>query len=329
MSNCITCFTTVDMRSAKHCATCNGVLHKDCAINDGGTFYCDTCYTVKQEEGEKVDVKIPDVIRRSHIEVYRSCPFKFLHEVIKGIEQPKNIYSQLGIDLHALFDKLNKKPSYSKKQMTDDFKSCWEKYPDEIFNGVCKDKMYKRAIDSIDTAYSIIPSMGEPFASEETIEFSVGKNLPKVSTTADRVDEIGDELEIHDWKTGTVMIGKKLSTDIQAPLYIYGVQDKYKRPVRRFTFHYFSENKQRVFERVANDIYKCTVGKRDYVFNITDAIKEVQRVFSKIQQGHFNIPSDTRKMYYTCKVCHLREMEICQGADIESWKQYNKKGRGY
>ena len=42
---------------------------------------------------------IPDVIRRSHIETYRSCPYKFYMEVIKGMEQGDTIYTKMGTDL--------------------------------------------------------------------------------------------------------------------------------------------------------------------------------------------------------------------------------------
>lgn len=323
--NCKTCFTKIDMRSAVRCSTCSEALHKDCAINDGGTFFCDVCYTVKQEEGNKSEIVIPDVIRRSYIETYKSCPYKFYMQVIKGYEMPPNIYTQLGIDLHELIEKACQDKSYLKADMMKDFNNIWNEYNDELFDDVDRDKMYARGIDSIDTIYEILKTLPEkPYTSEETINFSIGENMPLVQATSDRVDLINGELEVSDWKTGAVMVGQKLSTDLQAPLYINSIKEKYNMPVRKFIFYYLQENKKRVFERVDENNYVCIVGKREYRINLIDAIREVKTMFGRIKKGQFNIPRDTRKMYFTCKMCHLRKQEICSGADIQVWKQYNQ-----
>jgi RecB family exonuclease len=139
----------------------------------------------------------------------------------------------------------------------------------------------------------------------------------------DRIDEVNGELEMHDWKTGRVMVGQKLSSDLQAPLYIYGTKLHFSKPVRSFTFYYLNENKTRTFTRSAEDpnVYICTVNKRQYKINILDGVREIQRVFSQIKKGNFNIPQDTKKMHFTCKMCHLKKQGICEGADLQSWNQ--------
>ena len=53
MTWCKNCFGSVDMRRDTKCATCNSPLHKECAIKEDGTSYCDVCYTVKEETKEK------------------------------------------------------------------------------------------------------------------------------------------------------------------------------------------------------------------------------------------------------------------------------------
>ena len=65
------------------------------------------------------------------------------------------------------------------------------------------------------------------------------------------------------------------------------------------------------------------VGKRKYNINIQDAVRKVQHVFSQINKGNFNIPSDGKSMYYRCKMCHVKAKGLCEGADIQAWKQYN------
>lgn len=184
--------------------------------------------------------------------------------------------------------------------------------------------MKERGIISIENYYRLTESLGKQFASEVTIHFSVGENLPKVQMTFDRIDENENGgLDVLDWKTGAVMVGKKLSSDLQAPLYIKGIQEHYGRRVDTFRFIYLSENKERIFERIDEQNYVCKVGKREYFININDAIKEVQRVFSKIQKGYFSIP-DGSSMHYTCKFCHIKDRGICEGADIQAWKNANQ-----
>lgn len=316
--NCKNCFTTVDGRSAEVCESCGSPLHKDCAISDGGT-YCDVCYTVRSSEPRTVDFTVPDVIRRTYIETYRSCPYKFFKEVIEGNQPPGTIYTQLGIDLHEWFDRAINDRRITKATMLPEMEIIFESYDEELFGDVSKEKMHTRMIDSIDTFYHIIEDMPIPFTTEQTIHYSIGKDLPLVEFTMDVVHEIDGELELVDWKTGQVMVGQKLSTDLQAPIYIYGVNKHFGKPVRKFTFYYLQENKHRVFERVDDDNYVCRVGKKEYKINLTDAIREVKTVFSHIKKGNFNIPQDTKKMYFTCKMCNVKAIGQCQGADIQSW----------
>ena len=97
-------------------------------------------------------------------------------------------------------------------------------------------------------------------------------------------------------------------------------------PVRKFTFYYLKDNKERVFERINNDEYQCMVGKRKYIINITDKIREVQSIFSQIKKGNFNIPINTSGMHYTCKTCHIASQGLCAGADVQVWNQFQNKG---
>ena len=204
--------------------------------------------------------------------------------------------------------------------MKEEYMKLFEEYPDYFFERVSKSDMKKRAETSIETFYNIISNMGEQFASEVTIQFSVGDNLPKVQMTFDRINKNENgNLEVFDWKTGSVMVGQKLSSDIQAPLYIKGIQDHYNKQVDSFTFLYVNENKERVFNRIDDLNYVCRVGKKEYFININEAIKEIQRVFSKIQKGSFNIPSG-KNMNYICKYCHIKEKNLCEGADVQSWR---------
>lgn len=326
MEYCNSCtFPIDDLRTSKKCGTCDNYIHKECVIEKDGVFFCDNCFTVRKQRPEKITFSIPEKIRRTYIETYRSCPFKFLKEVIEGNEQPPTCYTQVGIDLHDMFELGLNDRSYRMEKMKQDFNDIWDNtYPNmDLFESEEQKKnMYKRAMDSIETYYLVLPELPIPMVTEQTIRYSIGDDIPEVEFTMDAIIENADgELELLDWKTGKVMVGVKLSSDLQAPLYIYGVQKHFGRPVKRFTFYYLHENKIRIFEHAGGDDYKCIVGKREYYINLTDAVKEVKRMFAQIKKGNFNIPQDTRKMHFTCKMCHIRKQGLCRGADEESWHQ--------
>jgi RecB family exonuclease len=329
MLTCLNCYGEIeDLRKETRCVTCEGELHKLCSIKDGDKHYCDACYTtIPQTSSTSTIVDLPDVIRRSYIELYKSCPYSFYLEVIKQLPTKTSIEAQIGIDLHEMFEKFSKDRTYTKEQMIEDFGQIWYNYSPDFFNDEKhKQNMYQRAIDSVDTFYTIAPDMTNTVATEEKIIYSIGEGIPKVSITMDKIEEVDGELEMVDWKTGAVMVGKKLTTDLQAPLYIKAVIEKYKRPVRKFTFYYLKENKFRVFERVNDDVYACKVRNNEYRISLTETIREVKSMFSRMKNGDFNIPRDTKKMYFTCKMCSFRQDGTCAGAEEESWKQSARRG---
>lgn len=329
---CASCGQPVKKADKTRCSVCDGSLHKDCALTKDNQNYCDNCYAVdEQSPNLPQSFTIPEVIRRSYIETYRACPYKFYREVLMGETADENgIHAQIGIDLHELFGKAClENPNYTKEHMTDEFRPIWNNYEAGKFSCIeQQSELLSRSKECITRFYEILPSFPHrAFAIEEKLEFAVGDLLPKISTTLDRVDRLGDELHITDWKTGKVMVGEKLSSDLQAPLYIYGAQEKYGMPVKSFRFIYLQDGKERLFTRIENsNTFVCTVRKRDYFISPDAAVKEVQSVFGRIMNGDFNIPQDVKKMYFHCKMCHLQEQKKCQGADVQSWYNTQKTG---
>lgn len=335
MKNCNSC--NLPLKSGIKCNICSLEIHKDCAIKENDTIYCDTCYINKDEKEKKEEqFEIPDTIRRSYIENYKSCPYMFYMLAVKGLEPPFSSFAQLGIDLHNLFELGSKGEIKSAEHMKLLYENIWEKYNDEMFESdtfLYKDKsieelkidLYAQMHRAIDTFYEILPTLPKkPFALEEKIEYEINPDLPKISITMDRIDEEDGMLVVHDWKTGRVTTGTKISTDLQMPLYTFLIQEHYGKKVKRFEFHYLSEKKERIFEHNHGNEYICTVGKREYKVDILDAIKEVQSILARIKNREFNIPQQNIKnMYFTCKTCGIRKIGKCEGADNQSWKQYN------
>lgn len=321
--NCKNCFQPIaDARKEVKCTICKANLHKNCSIKENDLHYCDICFTVKEQEKPRIDFEIPAVIRRSYIEDYKACPYKFYLTAIRGInDDSETIYNRLGIDLHSLFEQASNDRNYTLPDMLVDYAGLWSSY--EVFglSDELKDSMYNRGILCIHNFYNVLSLLPEiPYATEVQTVFDVGEDLPQISATIDRVDLIDNMLELSDWKTGQMLVGKKLTTDMQAPLYIYGAESHFNIPVRKFTFWYLQDNKTRVFERQADGSFVCTVKNRIYRIHPNNVVKEVQSLFSQIKKGNFNIPNDTKKMYYTCKICNHQKSGRCEGADIQAWK---------
>ena len=156
------------------CSACDKPLHSHCRIKEDDTFYCDTCYTEKDIKREVIEFEIPEVIRRTYIETYRSCPHKFLQEVINGNHQGATCYTQIGIDLHDLFEKGLVERHYTIEQMREDYTRIWQDvYPDmDLFKDEeQKDAMWKRSMDSIDTFYHVLPSIPMPIMTRRNNTF--------------------------------------------------------------------------------------------------------------------------------------------------------------
>ncbi|HSQ90173.1 RecB family exonuclease [Romboutsia sp.] len=313
MKVCKTCGCEVDIINIAMCVKCGDTLCEACAL--ANKFKCKEC------NGEKPKFEL-DFIRRSHIDTYKACPYAFYLEVIKGMEVPMNIYAHVGIELHELYDK-HQKGEIDKQEVssgtTETILSCRGKWDDELVN-----KLDIKAQKATEHYLSICDDLpGKLVITEETLFINIKEGLPKVRITMDmiREDEEGN-LHILDWKTGKVMTGQNLATNLQVPLYIKAVQDNYGKPVKSFTLIYLSEGKERKYVHVGEDRYECTVKKRVYKISIGDTIKEIQSLFGKIIGGLFNIPD--RPNYFHCKQCHFGDNGTCARSDKQRWVNANQ-----
>lgn len=313
-----------DLRKETRCSKCKEPLHKECASKcmDCGEVLCDSCYLINEQlcdackNKDTLDLNTP--IRRSYIDLYKTCPYQYYLEVVKKLPTQVNPYALIGIDLHELFDKYSQKKVVDMNEMLKEYNELFSSYDDEVFKDADQKAMlYDRGTRSIEGFVSIDKEMPMPLASEVKLITSIGEELPPISTTIDRINECKGGLEIVDYKTGKAMSGKAFSRDLQVPLYIYGAQQEYDQTIQRFILHYLSEGKVRVFERENDDIYVCTTTRGAYPTSINETLKEVKSIFNKIKQKQFSIPD---KIGYTaCKFCPFHKKE-CSGADVQRWK---------
>ncbi len=320
--NCLEPISEKEQENQLTCSVCGASLHAYCT-SPKEIIKCDECIlkNISEEKNDSEEIKIPETIRRSYIDTYKQCPYKFYMEVIKGFEQPPTIYTQLGIDVHDLLDKASNDKSITEKDMWLEFLEKWDNYDSVLFDSPeQKDTMFERAKNSIHNGFKYIQGLGAPHCTEQKMTFKISDDLPMISATADRVDIKGNALHVIDWKTGKPLTGQKLSSDIQAPLYIYAIENHFDKKVESFTFAYLNNNATRVFERINDDRFVCAVKKNRYEISLQETISLVTKILTKIKNNNFNVPNHNQSMYFTCKMCHLREKGMCEGALMQSWK---------
>ena len=99
MNKCKQCKVELTWENKTICVKCGVEICEDCSMKN--KFKCEKC-------ADKLKIKIPDVIRRSSIEDYRSCPYYFKLHIIDGNEPRQNVLARLGSDLHDMYESIQR-----------------------------------------------------------------------------------------------------------------------------------------------------------------------------------------------------------------------------
>ena len=324
MSTCVMCKTELTWENKTLCVKCGAEICDKCSQEN--QFKCDKC-------ADKKKLKIPEVIRRSSIEDYKACPYYFKLHVIDGNEPRQHVLARLGSDLHDLYEHIQRgdiEISDIPSQTDWILANIEQDYPEEDMN-----RILEKSTICNKNFIELLPNLkNEPVAFEERINFSIGDDLPKVTIAYDRLekDENGD-LHIVDWKTGKVMSGKKLTTDLQPALYLKAVEQQYGKMPKSFRLIYLGDTdkngnyKERLFESIDGNKFVCKVGKKEYIQDISEQIKVVQKLFAQIKAGKFSIP--TKPDYFKCKMCDFKSKGLCNGNDVQNWININEERSKY
>ena len=263
-----------------------------------------------------------EFIRRSHIELYVTCPYAFYLEVIKKVPVENNIYADVGIMLHEIIDYHSNNLDEPEEEFYNKYKEWFKTIPDKRFDvkDGLKENLYKLGINSIKNYLEEEIMMPNPYVTEETVFLSIGKDLPKIRITMDRINKVNNKLHVIDYKSGKLYVGQRLVKDLQVPTYIRAIQEKYDMPIETFTFLFLSENKKRTYHRINDNEYMCKVRKNEYTINIQERIKDVQAIFARIKQNHFDIPHNINP-WHCENMCQYGIKGICAKGDAQRWKK--------
>lgn len=324
---CANCFQEITDDGFVRCANSNKAMHEECAnycmeceapLTDtealASRHICNTCL-------DEVKCSV-EVVRRSYIEDYKKCPYQFKLQAIDGKEGDSNAYAENGILLHDLFD-LATMDKLNEKEITELFDKRFEEevktFTPHQEEGGLKEILYKKGIVAIEQFVEYNNNEVVPLATEQKIVYSIGEDLPKIQITCDRINKHEDGLELVDYKTGSVIVGKQLQSELQIPTYILAVKEHYGELPIRFKLLFLSEKKERVYHKLDNNTYMCKVGNREYKIFLDEKIKEVTDIFKQIRKGRFHIPAGELSPWYCKNRCAMYE-KYCMGVEDQPWR---------
>lgn len=334
---CNSCMTPIANQDLIRCEQCGVPLHQGCSNNclACGKVLCDVCYTAGAFHCETCALEADKgnpfaVIRRSHLEQYAGCPYSFYLQVVKGIEPPMGSHAQLGILVHDIIDRheafgltVEECFHHLSNQV-----QLWNEAQTEDYS-IITEELYKVGQLCLANFFELKPYLdqyGQDFTSEENIIFSVEGTDVQVSCTMDRIVRKNGEYHILDWKTGRPMAGKKLITDLQPPLYLYGIKQKYGKLPQTFTLFYLQHNKQIVYSLVDAEkmLYEVKTSRNTYTLDLNEALERTKEVIRNIAGKQFQMQSDSG--VWRCKnMCWFGATKKCDGVDAGQWALTNRK----
>jgi RecB family exonuclease len=288
-------------------------------------YKCQYCFV-------KENVKL-DCISSTMFESYLKCGWSFKHEFILNTipqEQRQNKYSITGSLLHDLFDKYSyKRPLLDVKE--DALNECAKLY----------DKLDKSYFDSdedftefkhngmmtLDNFIEFEKDREVPMLTEQQHFFNVdGIDIP-IRATFDRINGNKDnpaKWVVEDYKTGKVYSSHQLHNNMQLPIYalaiktIYGALPKRLKLIFPKHLDRLKNVQTREFNLVNDDVYVCDVWRGGiYTFSVSDKLKQMQEIYSKIRDGIF--PFNTKNSKFCTDFCSLGKNNLCNGINTQ-WK---------
>lgn len=319
MPVCSNCYSSISENDLVYSCVDQAPMHKECANvcpNCGGyltdmQFARNKCKCIVQKKSSL------ELVRRSHIELYKQCPYAFYLECIKEEKQENNAYALHGIILHEIFDKYSKMENIVEEDLRNEFMERFEREVPRTHysfedNEALYDKLIEKGIDAICGFMQFYYKAPQPYITEENIVFELEEGLPKVSITMDRVDKDEEgNLHFYDYKCGKTFTGKKLEEDLQVPLYCYASYRQYGTFPQSFTFLFVSEGKERKYTHVGCGVYECVVRNTTYTINIQERLGLVKALLHDIKNEQFSTKCGNA---WHCKnMCYYHKQNICEG----------------
>jgi hypothetical protein len=152
-------------------------------------------------------------------------------------------------------------------------------------------------------------------------------DLPDIRVTIDRINGNANDVEnweVEDYKTGAVYNAEKLRTNMQLPIYALAIKKIYGAYPKSLKLYFPQHKQERVFERVTDDIYVCTVARGGtYSISLTERLNQMVEIYQKIRRGDF--PPNVKNNHFCQNFCSLGKRDMCDGLSTK-WNLLKMRG---
>jgi RecB family exonuclease len=203
----------------------------------------------------------------SQLAAFATCPLQYKYRYVLQVPTPPSAALVFGDVIHQTMRNFyqrvmaNQEPS-----KTDLLKILAENWTSIGYISKAQEERYKKEGQKILTGYfekSFVPSF-KPVALEQKFILKIDANL-KAGGKIDRIDQVGETLEIIDYKTGKSVTQKEADKDLQLGLYalaaasgglnFLGVREETLRPEKiKVSFYFFDQQKKVTAKRTIEEL---------------------------------------------------------------------------
>ena len=229
----------------------------------------------------------------SKLQTFNQCPKKYLYTYVYRIPTKPKAYFDFGTSLHTVLEEFNFKQlkhlseeiSYAKL-----IKLLKEKWISKGYESKSQEEEYfKKGVEILrkflEQQIKLLNQNHATILKEKnfTIELTGKDNKPKkIRGIIDRIDRVGDNLELLDYKTSKTMErDEQVLKNPQLHLYAKACKDLYKQYPKKLGLWYLLHNKIKTISFNRNTLQKLEQ-------NLIETIDKIEKEEFKAKPSHFN-----------------------------------------
>ncbi len=241
---------------------------------------------IKEEKAKDLKFNLKDfALTVSSLNTYQKCPQQFRFSVIDKLPSKVNFPMSLGTVIHRVLEAFHenfKKEEAEEENIMQLLDQAWIylKNSDPVIEKEYRPK-WEIALKEYVKVFK--ESAGNPVNFEKS--FVCDFNGYKISGRIDRIDQIGDEYELIDYKTGKKFGKKKAYDELQLPVYFLGAKEALNIEASLLSYYFVMDG-----EKLAVSVDKEIIEKSK---------ASILSIIDEIEKGIF----EPREDYLNCKSC--------------------------
>lgn len=258
-----------------------------------------TRYDKVKEKRLKRIPELPEYFSFTQLAAYSSCPLQYMYAHLLKIPVRNKPSQVFGKSMHNAISEITKERLKKKLSLNDAFEIYDSSWVDDWYDSRKQRAQYyragKKAIRRFFKEFKDIPPpivliSGKP-ALEQKFKFKFQEY--SLNGKIDRIDEMGERVEIIDYKTGTFKPNLPIGGKEQLIIYQMAVEQAFKMKVGKLTYYYLNEGRKLSFTANEKD-------KKRVIERIIDKARAIKKMKFEPNSG------------WHCRYCDFKD--ICEYA---------------